>query len=107
VSGPLENGTTLVFVMKEGPVKKVPCKLSDVKENVSLRFSGAVAFELMSFDGLVEISKKDEKISTIKYTFSMGGPLGAMLMVVNPKPAVSGTEGGLANMVKLSEAAQK
>jgi hypothetical protein len=107
VSGECKDGTTLSFIMKEGPIKKVPCKLSDVKENESLRFYGIAMGGAMSFDGLIEITAKDDNTSHIKYTFALNGFLGSMVSWLNPTPIVSGTEGGLANMVKLSEEAQE
>ena len=107
VSGECTNGTTFAFIMKEGPIEKIPCALSDVKENESLRFAGSVLGGMMKFDGFIEITKKDESTSNIKYTFVMNGLLGTFAMWANSKPAVHGTEKGLENMVSLSEEAQK
>ena len=107
LSGECIDGTTITFVMNAGPVKKIPCSLSYVKENERLRFAGTALWGLMSFDGLVEITAKDETTSNIKYTFDMTGVLGTLVLRLNPAPVVGGTEGGLANMVKLSEEAQK
>jgi hypothetical protein len=105
VSGECVNDTSFTFVMKEGPIKKIPCTLSDVKENESLRFTGKAMLGLMAFDGLIEITTKDDSTSHIKYTFDMTGLLGLAVMQLNPQPVVGGTEGGLANIVKLSEEA--
>ena len=89
--------------MKEGPLEKVPCTLSNVKTNESLTFSGVAMGGLMQFSGTVEITKKGDKESHINYTFEMAGCLGSFFSFLNPKPIVHGTEAGLANMVKLSE----
>ena len=105
-SGKCENGTTVDFIMKTGP-KVVPAKLLDVEENKSLRFYGTAAYGLLTFDGFIEITPKDEETSHIKYTFSLGGILGAIVMTLKPAPAVDGTKHGLENMVKISEEAQK
>ena len=40
LQGGLMDGGTFDFMMKEGPVKRVPCKLSNVNEAESLTFSG-------------------------------------------------------------------
>jgi hypothetical protein len=106
VTGGCENGTEFKFVMEEGPIKIVPCKLSDVKENESLRFTGAAAGGMIKFDGLIEITPKDAESSHIKFSFVMKGLLGTPIMWLSPRPAVEGTEGGLQNMVRLSEEAQ-
>jgi hypothetical protein len=101
-----ENGTKFTFVMKDGPIKRIPCVLSDVKVNESLRFTGAAVWNLIQFDGLIEISTKNgsnKNFSHIKYSFNMTGPLGTAIMHLNPKAAIQGTEGGLQNMVNLSE----
>jgi len=107
ISGECVNGTTFFFVMKEGPVKKIPCELSDVKENERLIFSGKAMTGLMKFSGLVEITTKDTINSHIKYSFTMEGMVGNILAKLKPAVMEKGTEKGLENMVKLSEEAQR
>ena len=103
----LTEGANIVFIMKDGQgVPKIPVKLTTVKENEHLEYTGSVLCGLMKFGGIVEISAKDESTSHIKYTFSMTGLLGRPINWYNPIPVVHGTETGLANMVWLSEEAQ-
>jgi hypothetical protein len=107
VSGDCVNGTTFIFIMKEGSMKKIPVSLSDVKEKESVRFSGVVLGGMMKFDGLIEITtaKDDANASNVKYSFDMFGPLGSMVNWLNPAPVTEGVEKGLENIKKLSEGA--
>jgi carbon monoxide dehydrogenase subunit G len=105
VSGSCVNGTSFLFVMKEGPVKKIPVTLSDIKENETLRFSGAAIGGLMKFDGFIEISEVDATTSKVKYTFDMTGFLGSVVAKLNPAPVVGGVEKGIENIKTLSEEA--
>lgn len=62
---------------------------------------------LIEFDRLVEITPKGGYInSQVKYSFMVSGVPGAATMRLNPKPVIQGTEGGLQNMVTLSEETQ-
>jgi hypothetical protein len=103
----LTEGGNIVFVMKEGQaIPKIPVKLTTVKENELVEYTGRVLHGLMLFEGSIEISAKDEYTSRIKYSFGMTGLLGRPINWYNPFPVVQGTETGLANMVRLSEEAQ-
>eukprot|EP00984_Skeletonema_dohrnii_P035357 scaffold35011_cov178-Skeletonema_dohrnii-CCMP3373.AAC.1 len=62
---------------------------------------------LLKADGKVLISAVDDATSKIDYSFELKGLLGSIVAIIKKKECVEGTEGGLANMVKLSEAAQK
>lgn len=110
VNGNCANGTTFTFIMKEGSIQKIPAALSDVKENESVRFVGAVLGGTMKFDGFIEISSTpssptDGGETNVKYTFDMFGPLGSVVNWLNPKPVTGGVEKGLENIKNLSEAA--
>eukprot|EP00956_Cyclotella_meneghiniana_P029940 scaffold74192_cov68-Cyclotella_meneghiniana.AAC.2 len=105
VTGGCENGTTCTFVMKDG--NNIPTKLSNVEKNESLTFSGAVAGGLLKFEGTVLITPVDASNSKIDYKFGLEGLIGAMMSLFMKKAVVGGTQGGLDNMVKLSEEAQK
>jgi uncharacterized protein YndB with AHSA1/START domain len=102
----LTEGENIVFVMKDGAIPKIPVKLTTVKENEHLEYTGSVLYGLMKFRGSVEISAKDESTSRIKYSFSMTGLIGRPINFFKPTLVVHGTETGLANMVRLSEEAQ-
>jgi hypothetical protein len=103
----LTEGGNIVFVMKDGQaIPKIPVKLTTVKENKHLEYTGSVLYGLMNFGGSIEMSAKDELTSRIKYSFGMTGLLGSPINWYNPIPVVHGTETGLANMVRLSEEAQ-
>jgi hypothetical protein len=105
VSGDCVNGTTFLFVMKEGPIKHIPVSLSDVKENESIRFSGGALGGAMQFDGLIEITATEDDASNVKYSFDMFGPLGSLVNWLNPTPVTGGVEKGLENIKNLSEEA--
>ena len=104
-TGGCVNGTKFVFVMKEGSIKKIPVVLSDVTENETVRFAGGVLGGAMKFDGFIEISVVDASTSHVKYSFDMFGPLGSMVVWLNPTPVTNGVEKGLENIKTLSEAA--
>ena len=107
VSGGCVDGTSFVFVMREGPIKKIPVSLSDVKENESVRFTGEAVGGMMKFDGFIEIaaSPEDDGASNVQYSFDMFGPLGSFINFINPKPVTGGVEKSLDNIKNLSEAA--
>mmetsp|Transcript_21210 Transcript_21210/g.30358 ORF Transcript_21210/g.30358 Transcript_21210/m.30358 type:complete len:146 (-) Transcript_21210:139-576(-) len=105
VSSGCEDGCTCVFAMKDG--NDIPITLSNVKKNESVDFSGGALGGLLSAEGKVLITVVDDATSKIDYSFELKGFLGAIVGVVKKKECVEGTEDGLANMVKLSEAAQK
>jgi len=105
VSGACEDGCKCVFAMKDG--NDIPIELSNVKKNESVDFSGGGLGGLLKAEGKVLISAVDDATSKIDYSFELKGLLGSIVAVIKKKECVEGTEGGLANMVKLSEAAQK
>lgn len=106
VVGGLADGSTFTFVMKDGPVKETPCKLSNVKDAESLTFSGAAMGGLMSFSGTITLAPNDGGGTHVKYEFGLGGPLGMLVNVLPGAAVVDGVEGGLANIVRISEEAQ-
>ena len=87
--------------MKNG--MKLDVTLSDVVENESLTFSGAMLFGMMRFMGAIKLAAKDAETTTIHYTFEMAGCMGVCVSGMAPGPVVDGTEKGLENMVRLSE----
>lgn len=104
IEGGCIEGGTFNFVMKEGPLKIVPCSMSNVKAEKSLTFSGAAMSGFMKFSGTIDLTPKDDSTTTVKYSFLMSGLLGYMIAWFNPA-VVKGTEMGLANIVRLSEEA--
>ena len=102
--GGLAGDATITFVMKEGPVKRLPTSVSGVKENESLTFSGSTMGGMMRFAGTVVLTAKDEATTTIDYTFEMAGCLGSVAGWLGPDAIVGGTEKGLAAMKEPSEA---
>ena len=108
VSGDCVNGTTLVFVMKEGSssIAKIPVTLRGVQENQSLQYHGQVWGGSMQFDASIEITPiEDGNTSFVRYTFDMYGVLGSAVNWYNPTPVTEGVEKGLENIKRLSEAA--
>jgi hypothetical protein len=106
IQGGLKEGGSFTFVMKDGPITKIPVLLCDVKENERFSYSGGVVGGLIKVWGSVQITQNEDKTSRIKYSFSLSGVLGSVSMWRNPVPVVHGTETGLANLVRLSEAAE-
>eukprot|EP00187_Rhodella_violacea_P009308 CAMPEP_0174892436 /NCGR_PEP_ID=MMETSP0167-20121228/7394_1 /TAXON_ID=38298 /ORGANISM="Rhodella maculata, Strain CCMP736" /LENGTH=147 /DNA_ID=CAMNT_0016130935 /DNA_START=118 /DNA_END=561 /DNA_ORIENTATION=+ len=107
VSGDCVDGTTFVFVMKDGPIKKAKFQLTEVKECETVRFTGRLLGGLMKFDGFFEISAKDDSTSFVKYTFDMTGPLGSFANWAKPAAVVEGVEKGLENIKNISEKAEQ
>jgi hypothetical protein len=105
VSGGCEEGSTCTFAMKDG--NNIPMKLTNVKKNESVDFSGAMFGGMLRAEGKVLISEVDYAISKIDYSFELQGILGSVVSIIKKKECVEGTKGGLANMVELSEKAQK
>lgn len=82
----------------------------DVRKNERLTFRGKAFFGAVKFEGNVLISKVDtneETVSKIDYTFRLHGLLGGPMNLFQRDEVVHGTQGGLDNMVRLSEEAQK
>lgn len=84
------------------------CKLSNVKENESLTFSGTMFGGAMGFEGSILLTPVDgENKTRIDYRFELNKFLGGLIMFLNSKPVVAGTDTGLANIIRLSEEAEK
>lgn len=105
VSGGCEEGSTCVFAMKDG--SNIPIALSNVEKNKSVDFKGSVLGGLVKAEGKVLITQVDTSTTKIDYSFELSGLAGFIVAMVKKKECVEGTEGGLANMVKLSEEAEK
>ena len=56
---------------------------------------------------LISKDSNDESVSKIDYTFRLHGMLGGAVNLFQRDEIVHGTQGGLDNMVRLSEEAQK
>ena len=104
VSGVCEDGTTFTFVMKDSGMK-IKQTLSGVKKNESLTFSGT--FMAVKVIGIITLTPEGSDKTKIDYSFDMGGCVGSIMKNLNQKSVVGGTEGGLANIVSLSEEAQQ
>ncbi|KAL1512382.1 hypothetical protein AB1Y20_005640 [Prymnesium parvum] len=102
--GGLEDGSTFSFVMKKGPVRRIPCVLSRVKEPEGFSFGGRAAGGLFQFCGTILLSEESPHTTQIKYSFSMSGCLGSLASKLDPTAVIGGVEQGLANMKSLAEA---
>ncbi|KAL3780529.1 hypothetical protein HJC23_004516 [Cyclotella cryptica] len=100
-----KEGATCTFVMNDGNV--IPVTLSNVQKNKSLNFSGGLFGGILKFVGKVSISPVDSASSKIEYSFALNGLIGPIISFLKKDDVVGGTQGGLDNMVKLSEEAQK
>mmetsp|Transcript_20443 Transcript_20443/g.35134 ORF Transcript_20443/g.35134 Transcript_20443/m.35134 type:complete len:148 (+) Transcript_20443:47-490(+) len=105
VVGGCEEGATCIFAMNDG--SKVPITLSNVTKNASLDFKGGMLGGILRCEGNVRIAPVDEATSKIDYNFELLGFVGSIVSVIKKKEVVGGTQGGLDNMVKMSEEAQK
>jgi len=106
-SGKCEEGTTCIFAMNDG--SNIPITLSNVIKNKSVDFKGGMLGGLVGAEGKVMITPivEDSSKSKIEYSFELKGLLGSIVAILKKKECVEGTKGGLDNMVKLSEEAQK
>ena len=83
-------------------------KLSDVVQYKTLTFTG-------NFIGIAEVTGKvvitsiidDNTKTTIDFSFDFSGCAGGIIGWLMKGKTITGTEGGLANMKRLSEEAQK
>jgi len=105
LSGACEEGTTCVFAMADG--NDIPITLSNVVKNRSVTFAGGVMGGIVGAVGTVVITPVTSTTSKIDYSFELNGCLGGLFGLLNKKGVVEGTQGGLDNMIKLSEEAQK
>ena len=105
VSGGCTEGATCIFAMNDG--SNIPITLSNVQKMKSLDFKGGVLGGIVRAEGKVRIAAVDESTSKIDYSFELLGFVGSIVSFVKKKEVVEGTHGGLDNMVKMSEEAQK
>ena len=103
--GTCQEGTTCIFAMNDG--SNIPITLSNVTKNKSVDFKGGVLGGIVRAEGKVLITKVDSATSKIDYSFELLGFVGSLVAMVKKKEVVGGTQGGLDNMVKMSEEAQK
>jgi hypothetical protein len=103
--GRCNEGATFTFHMKEND-RMAPCKLIKVKENETLTFAGTLFAGMLGFEGKILLTQQEDGKTKVDYSFELSRLLGALVMMINPKPVVDGTETGLANIVRLSEEAQ-
>merc|ERR1719157_35716 len=107
------NGNTMTFVMNNG--MKLKTTISSVKEYQCFVFSGSVFFGCLGFEGRIELKGPagendpgNSAASTcVKYSFGMNGLLGGIAGRYNSKMIEEGTEQGLANIIRISEEAEK
>ena len=104
-SGGCEDGTTCVFAMNDG--SNFPITLSNVKKNESVDFKGNLFMGTIRAEGKVRIAPVDSSTSKINYSFELLGFVGSLVSMVKKKEVLEGTQGGLDNMKKMSEEAQK
>lgn len=104
----LVEGTTATFIMKkESGGGKLPITVVDLEEHKKFTFKGSIMGGLLKFIGTIVLEEKGDDATLVKYTFGMKGLVGTIFSAINSKAVVGGTENGLANIVKLSEEAQK
>mmetsp|Transcript_5907 Transcript_5907/g.10152 ORF Transcript_5907/g.10152 Transcript_5907/m.10152 type:complete len:113 (+) Transcript_5907:247-585(+) len=104
-AGGCEEGATCIFAMNDG--SNIPIILSNVEKNKNVDFKGCVFGGIVRAEGKVMISPVDSSTSKIDYSFEMKGFVGSIVAKLKKKEVVEGTQGGLDNMVKMSEEAQK
>ena len=107
VSGPCKDGTKFLFVMKDG--YEATTVLSNVKQDQRLTFSGSMMGGWTRFKGIIELipDPDGQKQTKVDYTFEMSGMLGRIVNFVAKSKVVQGTEHGLQNIIRLSEAAER
>mmetsp|Transcript_5291 Transcript_5291/g.12008 ORF Transcript_5291/g.12008 Transcript_5291/m.12008 type:complete len:152 (+) Transcript_5291:181-636(+) len=104
VSGGCDDGTTCIFEQKDG--KNFSFTLSNVEKNKRVDFSGVALGGTIKAEGKVLITPVDNFSTKIDYSFELSGSVGFVVAILKKRAVVEGTEGGLANMVKMSEEAQ-
>lgn len=110
VSGPLEDGTTCTFVMKDGG-SRIPTTVSGVEQDKAFTFSGSAVGGLMKFCGVIELNpvpvdEGESPRTEINYSFEMSGLVGMLFNTFKSSAVVGGVEKGLENIVQLSEQAE-
>ena len=107
ISGPLINGTTFTIEQINGA--KFSFTLSNVVLHKSIQFTGQSHAGTIKARGIINIEPMMDNFTTrITYSFELFGTLGFIIAAFFRKEdVVSGTERGLANMVKLCEEVQR
>eukprot|EP00571_Detonula_confervacea_P017293 CAMPEP_0172297612 /NCGR_PEP_ID=MMETSP1058-20130122/568_1 /TAXON_ID=83371 /ORGANISM="Detonula confervacea, Strain CCMP 353" /LENGTH=92 /DNA_ID=CAMNT_0013006781 /DNA_START=184 /DNA_END=462 /DNA_ORIENTATION=+ len=85
----------------------IPFTLSNVEKNKSVDFKSSLFGGIIKCEGKVLITPVDASTSKIDYSFELFGIVGSLVAMLKKKEVVGGTQGGLDNMVKRSEEAQK
>jgi len=109
-SGPCETGTTMTFHMNDGGKFAMRCE--NVVQNRRLEFKGGFLLGLAGALGTIELeptpsSTSDSPETRVTYSFGLTGMAGNVFGWINRKPIERGTEDGLANILAMSESAQK
>ena len=104
-NGSCEEGTKCVFAMNDG--SNFPITLSNVEKNKSVDFKGGILGGFVKAEGKVRIEPVNDTTTKIDYSFELQGIAGTFITMIKRKEVVGGTQGGLDNMVKMSEEAQK
>ena len=76
-------------------------------QNKSIHFTGKSYGGTIKAEGKIYIIPVDNFTTRIEYSFELFGAIGNVIGIFRKKDVVSGTEAGLANIVKLCEEAQK
>lgn len=113
VSGKCVAGTTFTFDMKDG--SQIPVTLTEVNEHKFISYKGTIAGgsvqiqSTISFEPMVDTdSNTSNKPQTrVTYQFAITGILGPVVNFLKWKMIVDGTKTGLANIIRLSEDAEK
>mmetsp|Transcript_29645 Transcript_29645/g.85279 ORF Transcript_29645/g.85279 Transcript_29645/m.85279 type:complete len:145 (+) Transcript_29645:126-560(+) len=105
ISGDLVAGTSLVFVMKDGPIPKIPVVLKEVEKNRRIQYEGSVWKGTMKFFSTIEITEVNKTTCNVRYSFDMHGIVGSTINWLNPKPVSDGVDKGIENIKRLSEEA--
>lgn len=84
---------------------KYPTTLSNVEKNKSLTFTSSV-FGIKA-GGTILLTPDGADKTKVDYSFGFQGFLGAVVRAFNDESVVEGTELGLANIIRISEEAQK
>lgn len=113
VSGKCVAGTTFTFDMKDG--SQIPVTLTEVNEHKLISYKGTIAGgsvhiqSTISFEPMVDTdSNTSNKPQTrVTYQFAITGILGPVVNFLKWKMIVDGTKTGLANIIRLSEDAEK
>ena len=103
--GKCTEGTACTFAMNDG--QEVPIALTNVVRGTSVDFAGAFLKGAIRAEGKLRIRSIDTNTSEVYYSFELLGLVGMLVTMMKRKEVVGGTKGGLDNIVKLAEEAQK